>query len=175
MGDSPPTLFACLYSPRHTLPGLEEGGLPCLPHTSGVQYIAACNCGRRQANREDPFRLMEANLGFYVELKQDCCKDLEHVAFPEHSPAKGGLKDISLEERKEEVVQEEQERAETPGGQDETSIILETLEHLHLNSKKAPEAVASLLRGSRQDLALPHMKTLTSPAGSRQAPCSCLH
>ena len=25
--------------------------LPSLTHSSGVQYIAACNCGRKQANR----------------------------------------------------------------------------------------------------------------------------
>ena len=48
---------------RHTLPGQdniteEKDGerttkkiLPTMQHSSGVQYVAACNCGRRQANR----------------------------------------------------------------------------------------------------------------------------
>jgi len=84
---------------RHTLPGqdnmLEVGNtkkiLPTMQHSSGVQYIAACNCGRRQANREDPFKLVDANYNFYQQLEEDCCKDLEHVAFPEYSPVKVNL------------------------------------------------------------------------------------
>ena len=48
---------------KHTLPGQEliqeekigervvKKILPNLTHSSGVQYIAACNCGRKQANR----------------------------------------------------------------------------------------------------------------------------
>ncbi len=32
-----------------------------MPHNSGVTFPAACNCGRKIFNREDPFTLEEAN------------------------------------------------------------------------------------------------------------------
>ena len=163
-----------------------------MAHSSGVQYIAACNCGRKQANREDPFRLLEANFTFYQGLELECCKDLEHVTFPEHSPVKaGGLKDIRLEEKidknnkvetkKSSLVEldnhdekkdtaEEGERSDTPA-QDDTSIILEVLEHLHIeptgSAGKSPSKVAMLLASRGQQEALPHMKTLSSLAGLR--------
>ena len=163
-----------------------------MAHSSGVQYIAACNCGRKQANREDPFRLLEANFTFYQGLELECCKDLEHVTFPEHSPVKtGGLKDIRLEAKEEKSDKsskvetkkvsvemnnhdekketEEGERSDTPA-QDDTSIILEVLEHLHIEptgTGKSPSKVAMLLASRGQQEALPHMKTLSSVAGLR--------
>jgi len=84
---------------KHALPGQEvmqeetsgervvKKALPSLTHSSGVQYIAACNCGRKQANREDPFSVYEANCGFYNEQEEDCCKDLNHTDFPVYTPA----------------------------------------------------------------------------------------
>ena len=164
--------------------------LPSMAHSSGVQYIAACNCGRKQANREDPFRLLEANFTFYQGLELECCKDLEHVTFPEHSPLKtGGLKDIRLEAKEEKSDKsskvetkkagvemnnhdekkepEEGERSDTPA-QDDTSIILEVLEHLHIEpTGKSPSKVAMLLASRGQQEALPHMKTLSSVAALR--------
>lgn len=173
---------------RHTVPGTKEetGGkvLPSMPHSSGVQYIAACNCGRKQANREDPFRLLEANYTFYQGLELECCKDLEHVNFPEHSPVKsGGLKDIRLDAKEEKSSKaeikmdnhddkkysEDGERSDTPA-QDDTSIILEVLEHLHIEptgTGKSPSKVAMLLASRGQQEALPHMKTLSSVTGLR--------
>jgi len=110
---------------RHTLPGqdnmLEVGNtkkiLPTMQHISGVQYIAACNCGRRQANREDPFKLVDANYNFYQQLEEDCCKDLEHVSFPEYSPAKVNLVPtekivVEVVEQKEEEEEEEEKQTE---------------------------------------------------------------
>jgi len=85
---------------KHDLPGKQtvqeeidgekptKKALPSMPHTSGMQYIAACNCGRKQANREDPYTLYEANYGFYAELEEDCCKDLQHLTFPIFNPLK---------------------------------------------------------------------------------------
>jgi len=89
----------CMHK-KHVLPNQEvvqeekvgdkviKKTLASLTHSSGVQYIAACNCGRRQANREDPFTLYEANYGFYAELEEDCCKDLNHIQFPVFNPLK---------------------------------------------------------------------------------------
>ena len=140
---------------------------PCLC-SSGVQYIAACNCGRRQANKEDPFKLVDANYNFYAELEEDCCKELEHVAFPvsEHSPAKLNISasdksepeltekmdnnkdtsqvpavpDLKLVEMKAEDEESEERRSEAGV---ETEIILEVLENLTLdtNTGKSPSKV----------------------------------
>merc|ERR1719447_116560 len=160
---------------RHTVPGTKEENsgkvLPSMPHSSGVQYIAACNCGRKQANREDPFTLVDANFNFYQGLELECCKDLEHISFPEHSPVKtGGLKDIRLDAKEDKVEKigkgeqarktssemenhvekntEEEERSDTPA-QDDAAIILEVLEHLHIEpagTGKSPSKAASFYR-----------------------------
>lgn len=61
--------------------------LPTMPHRSGVVYAAACNCGRRQCSREDPFTVAEANHAFYAEVEQECCGDLEHVDLPVYQNA----------------------------------------------------------------------------------------
>merc|ERR1719422_2626785 len=180
---------------RPTLPGqdniLEVGNtkkiLPTMQHSSGVQYIAACNCGRRQANREDPFKLVDANYNFYQQLEEECCKDLEHVEFPVYIPAKVNLvptekieleivdkiedsgpivdvPEIEVDEPKE--VEEdvgvgedkEEKRVDTPA-EDEAEIILEVLENLHIDGK-SPNKVASLFqRNPSQIEFLPHMKT----------------
>ena len=88
------------------------------------------------------------------ELEAECCKDLEHVAFPEYSAVRGGggLADIRLggkeKEGEEREEKEEEERADTPA-QDDTSIILEVLENLHIETAggggKSPGKVPSLL------------------------------
>ena len=53
--------------------------LPTIPHRSSMTFVSACNCGRRQVNRNDPFALVEANFMFYAELEDECCGDLEHI------------------------------------------------------------------------------------------------
>ena len=40
---------------------------------------------------EDPFNTFEAKYDFYQLVEQECCKDFEHVVFPEYSPAKVNL------------------------------------------------------------------------------------
>ncbi len=69
----------------------DKRALPSLQCCSGVQYIAACNWGRRQANREDPYKLVNANYNFYQLLEEECCKDLERVEFPVYVPTKVNL------------------------------------------------------------------------------------
>ena len=190
---------------RHLVPGQEQGQdpgskkvLPSMKCCSGVQYIAACNCGRRQANREDPFKLVDANHNFYQQLEEDCCKDLEHVQFPVHIPAKVNL--VPTEKIKMDIVEKKEDMAETVPGikieeaedeikatnaedsntenrvdtpaEDDAEIILEVLENLHIDGK-SPSKVASLLsRNSSQVEVLPHMKTLSSPAGVKPEFCS---
>ena len=57
----------------------KKKNLPTIPHRSAMTFISACNCGRRQVNRDDPFTLVEANFMFYAELEDECCGDLEHI------------------------------------------------------------------------------------------------
>lgn len=209
---------------RHTLPGQDNLAedkdgekttrkiLPTMQHSSGVQYVAACNCGRRQANREDPFRLVDANCNFYQQLEEECCKDLEHVSFPEYRPVKSNptvavtaptqmdtlspdesnkveespstdsgveqsqSEDQSKKEESTEAVngpsEETIERGDTPA-QDETDIILEVLENVHISDAASttgpsPGKVASLITRQVSEAKLeylPHMKTITSPPG----------
>ena len=94
--------------------------------------------------------------GGLQELEAECCKDLEHVAFPEYSAVRGGggLADIRLggKEKEGEKEVEEEERADTPA-QDDTSIILEVLENLHIETAgagggKSPGKVPSLVDSS---------------------------
>ena len=40
-----------------------------LPHKSRNRFLATSNCGRLQAQRDDPFTLEEANLTFYKDLE----------------------------------------------------------------------------------------------------------
>lgn len=62
--------------------------LPLMEHSSGVVYVSACNCGRKQGPREDPFNMRAANHDFYVLLAKDCgCCDLESVSFPVFTPS----------------------------------------------------------------------------------------
>ncbi len=56
-----------------------------MPHRSTVSIVSACNCGKRQGNRDDPFTVVEANYAYYAELEADCCRDLERVAVPVHA------------------------------------------------------------------------------------------
>lgn len=59
-----------------------------MEHSSGVVYVSACNCGRKQGPREDPFNMRAANHDFYVLLGKDCgCCDLESVSFPVFTPS----------------------------------------------------------------------------------------
>ncbi len=56
-----------------------------MPHNSGVVLTAACNCGRMQGPRDDPFTLADANLKFYADMEQECCGALERILMPVHT------------------------------------------------------------------------------------------
>ncbi|KRT81522.1 hypothetical protein AMK59_5082 [Oryctes borbonicus] len=52
-------------------------------HCSGVRYIAACDCGRIQRPREDPYTIKLANFTFYNQISKECgCSALERIHFP---------------------------------------------------------------------------------------------
>ncbi|KAL6098317.1 smg8 [Pungitius sinensis] len=60
---------------------------PVLNHNSRGRSTSACNCGRKQAPREDPFDVQAANYDFYQLLEEKCCGKLERIDFPVFQPS----------------------------------------------------------------------------------------
>lgn len=60
----------------------EKEAMPVMPHRSSVTYISACNCGKKQSARDDPFNLLDANFTFYSEMEDECCRELERTLVP---------------------------------------------------------------------------------------------
>lgn len=69
---------------KHVLSVEDQNGLPVMPHRSAVNFVSACNCGKKQSSRDDPFNLLEANYNFYSEMDEECCRDLERTSVPFH-------------------------------------------------------------------------------------------
>ncbi|XP_071144802.1 nonsense-mediated mRNA decay factor SMG8-like [Mytilus edulis] len=78
-------------NPLHRLPDEPEldsnRHLPVMPHTNQLKTRAACNCGRKQADKDDPFDHKAANYDFYAGLEESCCGKLEHVDLPSFKPS----------------------------------------------------------------------------------------
>ncbi|XP_066552327.1 nonsense-mediated mRNA decay factor SMG8 [Amia ocellicauda] len=60
---------------------------PILHHNSRGRSTSSCNCGRKQAQREDPFDIKAANYDFYQMLEEKCCGKLERIHFPVFQPS----------------------------------------------------------------------------------------
>ncbi|XP_068455813.1 nonsense-mediated mRNA decay factor SMG8 [Clinocottus analis] len=60
---------------------------PILNHNSRGRSTSSCNCGRKQAPREDPFDAQAANYDFYQMLEEKCCGKLERIEFPVFQPS----------------------------------------------------------------------------------------
>ncbi|KAI8796259.1 protein smg8 [Biomphalaria glabrata] len=69
---------------------------PVCEHSSLVRTMAACNCGKVQAEKDDPFDHKSANYEFYRELESDCCGWLEHIRFPVFTPTTPDAKAASM-------------------------------------------------------------------------------
>ncbi|XP_067289611.1 nonsense-mediated mRNA decay factor SMG8 [Pseudorasbora parva] len=59
-----------------------EHNPPVLHHNSRGRSTSSCNCGRKQAPRDDPFDIQAANYDFYQMLEEKCCGKLERISFP---------------------------------------------------------------------------------------------
>nr|XP_012220936.1 PREDICTED: protein SMG8 isoform X2 [Linepithema humile] len=69
-------------------PREDDSELPVREHCSGVRYVCACNCGRIQGSREDPFSLRQANYDYFQMLAKQCgCAQLESIQFPVFQPS----------------------------------------------------------------------------------------
>ncbi|XP_015251559.1 PREDICTED: protein SMG8 [Cyprinodon variegatus] len=60
---------------------------PIMNHNSRGRSTSSCNCGRKQAPREDPFDIQAANYDFYQVLEEKCCGKLERIDFPVFQPS----------------------------------------------------------------------------------------
>ncbi|KAM4726448.1 nonsense-mediated mRNA decay factor SMG8 [Anableps anableps] len=60
---------------------------PIMNHNSRGRSTSSCNCGRKQAPREDPFDIQAANYDFYQILEEKCCGKLERIDFPVFQPS----------------------------------------------------------------------------------------
>ncbi|XP_005986854.1 nonsense-mediated mRNA decay factor SMG8 [Latimeria chalumnae] len=60
---------------------------PILYHNSRARSTSSCNCGRKQAPRDDPFDIKAANYDFFQLLEEKCCGKLDHINFPIFQPS----------------------------------------------------------------------------------------
>lgn len=67
-------------------------------HSSGVIYVSACNCGKVQGNRADPYTVKQANFDFYQTLAVSCpnCLKVEKFRFPVFVPSVNDFKATAL-------------------------------------------------------------------------------
>ena len=86
-------------NPVHRLKGEDESSddndsdTESMRHVSAAKIINACDCGRRQGNREDPFTVKAANHDFYNQMKNKCnCSHLERIVFPVFEPSSDNIK-----------------------------------------------------------------------------------
>lgn len=66
--------------------------LPVMSHCSQIKLTSACNCGRKQGGRDDPFDTKAANYDFYDQLVRVCCNQLESHTFPVFQPSTADFK-----------------------------------------------------------------------------------
>ncbi|XP_066583120.1 nonsense-mediated mRNA decay factor SMG8-like [Prorops nasuta] len=75
----------------------DDNDLPLMEHCSGVRYICACNCGRCQGPRKDPFNLKQANYDYFQMLAKQCgCVQLESLQFPVFQPSTHNFRPAQL-------------------------------------------------------------------------------
>ncbi|KAF2880700.1 hypothetical protein ILUMI_25471 [Ignelater luminosus] len=111
-------------------------------HCSGVRYIAACDCGRRQGSREDPYSPKQANYTFYQQQSKECgCHALDRIHFSIFQPS---IKEYTA--------------ATLTDNEEPLSVLSD-------RSELTPELDRGLVRQPSTTEYLPGMLTLSSPSG----------
>ncbi|XP_062606772.1 nonsense-mediated mRNA decay factor SMG8-like isoform X1 [Saccostrea cucullata] len=121
-------------NPLHRLPDDPETDenrhLPIMPHSSQLKTKAACNCGRKQADKEDPFDHKYANFDFFDALEASCCGELEHIDLPIFKPSTSEVKASlikrapSREEKGESAIQKDTLKHDIVTGMGSLSLAL---------------------------------------------------
>ncbi|KAK3784339.1 hypothetical protein RRG08_017913 [Elysia crispata] len=123
----------------HLLPGEEPDGPDDLrvvaEHCSLVKTKAACNCGRMQSDKDDPFHFKSANYDFYQDLELVCCSKQEHIALPVFTPSTPDPKAVSvppISPRRQAREEEMKEQGKESAKDSEKSDVFGTLSELSL-------------------------------------------
>uniref|UniRef100_T1JDF4 Nonsense-mediated mRNA decay factor SMG8 n=1 Tax=Strigamia maritima TaxID=126957 RepID=T1JDF4_STRMM len=61
--------------------------LPGTNHASQFKLMSACDCGRQQSTKDDPFDAKAGNYDFYRKMQEECCATLEKIDFPIFQPS----------------------------------------------------------------------------------------
>lgn len=73
---------------EHSDIDIDDIDLLNVEHCSGVRYICACNCGRYQGPRDDPYNLRHANYDWFQMLAKQCgCGQFDKIEFPVFQPS----------------------------------------------------------------------------------------
>lgn len=108
-------------------------------------FSAACDCGRKQGPRDDPYSLKQANCTFYQQLSKECvCNNLEHINFPVFEPSIKEYKPATLID-----------------SEDQSLVSLDNTNELTPDLGEC----GGLVRQASTTEYLPGMLTLTSPPG----------
>lgn len=104
---------------------------PVLYHNSRARSTSSCNCGRRQAPRDDPFDIKSANYDFYQLQEEKCCGKLERFYFPifqpstpDPAPAKNDSTASTLPPQEGEGEKMKEKEAQTQGESTSLSLAL---------------------------------------------------
>lgn len=64
------------------------------PHSSGLIFVSACNCGKTLGHREDPYTVRKANFEFYQMMIASCasCEKSTTIDFPIFVPSSTDFK-----------------------------------------------------------------------------------
>lgn len=130
-------------NPIHRTEDEEDKTLPIMPHCSQIKLVSTCDCGCKQATRDDPFHIKAANHDFYATQANQCCRDLEKVDFPifrtssspSVSPTPVTLPNEISEEKKEDSAKTEL----SEGNSDENSLPNE-MEQLTMEDQSESQA-----------------------------------
>ncbi|XP_064642230.1 nonsense-mediated mRNA decay factor SMG8-like isoform X2 [Lineus longissimus] len=82
----------CLNELHKLLEADPDDNIPVMAHSSKIKMKSFCNCGRKQAERDDPFDHRAANYEFYENFEQTCCNKLDHVELPIFKPSTSEVK-----------------------------------------------------------------------------------
>lgn len=76
----------CIMVAKHSAEGTH--------HLSGVIYVSACNCGKTQGKRDDPYNIRKANFEFYQLMTASCasCEKADSYVFPIFIPSSSEFK-----------------------------------------------------------------------------------
>ncbi|XP_055641319.1 nonsense-mediated mRNA decay factor SMG8 [Toxorhynchites rutilus septentrionalis] len=114
-------------------------------HSSGVVFVSACNCGRTQGHREDPYSIKQANLEYYQLIAKSCnnCNALERIIFPVFEPSGNDFKAAEFVSKNLSNLMSFENSNKTPEGNTNPPMTNDDSPHLS-GSQKSQNSASSL-------------------------------